>query len=116
MNISIKKAGFKVIGLGSLSVGVAVVDERMCGSLRRQSLSRFHVHTVESFSFLDVQKRSRSPDPDRPIVWGTGQQSRQDGVPAHTVDRARVTAELCDGQLAAPVPDIDFVVWEQMRS
>lgn len=89
-------------------VSVRNADAR--GSLGRRGLSPAGARTVESFSFLDVQERSRAPDPDRPVVRGAGQQSGQDGVPAHAVDGARVTAELCDGQLAAPVPDVDLVV------
>lgn len=81
--------------------------------LSKQLNTSFHIHTIEAFCILDIQKGGRSPDSDSPIVGGTGQQSRQDGVPAHTVDCAGVTSQLCDGQLTAPVPDVNFVVWQE---
>lgn len=74
----------------------------------------FHVHTIESFCILNVQKGCGSPDPDCPVVRGARQQTGEDGVPAHTVDRAGVTTELGDGQLTAPVPDVNFVVCREM--
>lgn len=73
----------------------------------------FHVHTIKPFCILDIQKGGGSPDSYGPIVWGAGQQSRQDGVPAHTVNCTGVTSQLCDGQLTAPVPDVNFVVWQK---
>lgn len=78
------------------------------------SLSKsFHFHTIQSLCILDIQEGRRSPDSDGSIVWGAGQQTGHHGVPAHTVDCACVTGQLCDGQLTAPVPDVNFVVWQE---
>lgn len=75
----------------------------------------FNVHTIEPLSILDIQEGGRSPDSDGSIVWGAGQQSGQDWVPAHTVDCAGVTSQLCNGKLTVPVPDVNFVVWQVTR-
>lgn len=77
---------------------------------------RLHFHTIQSLCILDIQEGRRSPDSDGSIVWGTGQQTGHHRVPAHTVDCAGVTSQLCDGQLTAPVPDVNFVVWQERET
>jgi len=61
-----------------------------------------------------VLDRRGAPDADGAVVGGAGQQAGHHGVPAHAVDGARVTRQLRHGQLAAPVPDVNFVVCEEL--
>lgn len=68
------------------------------------------VHTGKPLGLLGVQKGCGTPDPHGAVIRGAGHQARQRGVPAHAVDRARVTRQLGYGQLAALVPDVNFVV------
>lgn len=68
------------------------------------------VRTGEPLGLLRVQKGCGTPDPQGAVVRGAGHQTRQHRVPAHAVDRARVTRQLRYGQLAALVPDVHFVI------
>lgn len=68
------------------------------------------VRTRKPLGLLGVQKGCGTPDPHGAIIRGAGHQARQHGVPAHAVDRARVTRQLGDGQLATLVPDVNFVI------
>lgn len=87
---------------------LAVINRRHLLSSRTHTHT--HIYTVEPFCILDIQEGGGSPDSDGAVIGGAGQQSGQDGVPAHTVDSAGVTSQLGDGQLAAPVPDVNLVV------
>lgn len=71
--------------------------------------------TVESVCLLGVEERRGPPDAHRAVVRGRGQEAGDGGVPAYTVDGARVARQLGDGQLTAPVPDVHLVVWAEER-
>lgn len=66
--------------------------------------------TVESVCLLSVEEGRRTPNAYCAVVRRRGHEPRDGRVPAHAVDGARVAREFSDGQFAAAVPDVDFVV------